>query len=180
MRFKLYLSSAAIAVSLLGPLRDASAGNDKAAWPGSIAGKCYPSLNDYVLSAFPWTKDGEDENIRRITASETADGGEAYVWVIDATPNTNVVRTLFRVGAEQACVVLDAAPSSTMELEISDNVLPSQATSLDTPPPGIPMTRVIYKLDRDGSAYHPYQCERVESAAGIGKKIDCAKIFGSR
>lgn len=180
MRFKLNLFGAAVASSLLGPPLDASAVNDSAGGPGSVAGRCYPSLDDYVLSAFPWTKEGEDENIRRITASEAADGGDAYIWLIDATPTTNVARTLLRVSAAQACVVLVAAPSSTMELDISGNVLPNEATSSDTPPPGLPMTKVVYRLNADGAAYHPHRCERVESPAGSSKKIDCVEIFGSR
>ncbi|WP_146763551.1 hypothetical protein [Xanthomonas oryzae] len=180
MNLKFLLCSTIIGISLLGCAEDASAERDNPAdWPGSITGKCYPSLKDYISSAFPWTKDGDDENIQVTEVSKAKNLENFYTWIIDKTPGTNVTRTLFRVSKTQACAVLNAPMSSSIEFKMANNKLPNEAISIDTPPPGMPMTKIIYKLDSDSEDFHPYRCETITQSSGIAKKIDCLEAFKS-
>ncbi|MCT7329319.1 hypothetical protein [Ralstonia mojiangensis] len=152
-----------------------------AALEGRGVGHCYDSLASYMSETF-----GEgyqdDENIKQEELIQNGSGENvserpSYYWVYDATPGVNITRTLFEKNkGEKLCAILQIPLSSGNDFRIKkDGSLPDVVKSIDSPPPGFPETKIIFKLDKKHHFYRMSECLRVRN--GIEKKANCKKIF---
>lgn len=146
-------------------------------WPGSLAGLCYPSVQAFVASEFPWTLVEEDENIKVQTLPRKSAARE-YVWVSDTTPSVNSSRRLLEIAGEQACVILDVVHASSVDLQIAvDGLLPAQVIAISSPPPGFPATSVTYRWDSTNNRYWPTSCERFTVGTERRTPVECKSAF---
>ncbi|WP_165973880.1 hypothetical protein [Paucimonas lemoignei] len=167
-----YLSGALLL--LLAVSASADTNQNGGIWADSPVGKCYSSLDDYMVNVFgPDYKD--DDNIQIIDATSNSN---QYKWVFDKTPGINITRVMLRLEKSQrACAILFIPYASTVREIRKENStgLPTQFLALDTPPPGFPATEVLYQLDRKTNTYFPQQCTK--RSAGKKEKVNCASIF---
>lgn len=156
------------------PLFGCAAQPDVDAWSTSNLGKCYTTLDDLMSNNF-WEGYEDDENIKKYKLNVTSKSIN-YIWINDTTPKINITNNLISIDKSgKACIILHAPLSSSISLTLDSNgQLPSQATSVNTPPPGFPATKITYQRDDDG-IYHPKSCSRI-----IGSKekpIECKDAF---
>ena len=126
-------------------------------WANSPVGKCYDSLEHYLLTTFgEGYKD--DANIQVANAFEES---EVYKWIRDVTPGVKITRVLFRVENDRrACAVLFVPLASTVrEIRGKDaGILLKAIIATDSPPPGFPESEVVFRLDGKKQIYRVDQC----------------------
>jgi len=141
------------------------------AWANDPTGKCYQSINKYMVETFGSNYDN-DENLKIINATKRGD----YKWVFDATPEINITRILFKVKKNSACVILYAPLSSTIkpnrEIDKFDKK-PQYFISINTPAPSFPTTKILYAKNRQGF-FSPKNCYQIGK---VDKKINCSDAF---
>ena len=148
------------------------------AWDGSPVGKCFNSLDDYLVASFG-PEHSSDENIKVVPVpSPRPEREERFVWVMDTTPNVNITRALFKLESHgRACAVLYAPMSNSVPLQLTaEGRLPPEVVTQDTPPAGLEANRIVYRLDPVGGNYAPAACFRITSA-GTTRSIDCGKAY---
>ncbi|WP_152248989.1 hypothetical protein [Xanthomonas maliensis] len=130
-----------------------------------------------MKSQFPWTTEGEGENIKVVVEDDGGYHMPAYLWVIDTTPETNVTRILFRQEASRACAILYSPHASEIELRLVDHALPETANSMDTPPPGFPITKVTYRLEKASRTFNPEACQTLDTLSARPRSVDCRALL---
>lgn len=147
---------------------------------GEGVGHCYDSLASYMSETFG-EQYQDDENIKQELvqngSGDNVSERPSYYWVYDATPGVNITRTLFEKDKEKRfCAILQIPLSSGNDFRIKkDGSLPDVVKSIDSPPPGFPGTKIVFRLDKKHHFYRMSECLRVRN--GIEKKVNCKKIF---
>lgn len=150
-------------------------------WSESPVGKCYESLDEYLILNFG-TEYKNDENIKIINLASLNFNKKKhikkYFWVMDTTPELNVTRILFKIRKNgEACAILYVPLSSYVSLKLStQGNLPTLVTSKDSPPPGFLTNKIIYKLNIFNGTYAPVNCIKV-NPKGKDIKISCDRAF---
>ena len=152
------------------------------AWYGSPVGRCYESIQEYLIMSFG-SEYQTDDNIKVVEVKPSVPAAthrnhSHLMWVLDTTPGVNVTRTLFRVESSgKSCAVLYAPLSSSISLSASSHgELPVRITTQDSPPAGFEGNRVVYKLDSLSGTYAPMSCLKV-SKAGAQRRVSCSRAF---
>jgi len=160
---------------LLVAIEPAVAGNTGGVWANSPLGKCYGSLEHYLLATFG-ERYKDDENIQVVNAYEES---ETYKWVRDVTPGVNITSVMFRIEDDhRACAILFVPLASTVR-EIrgkGTNILPEKIIATDSPPPGFPESEVVFQLDEKQKMYRPDQCFK-QSPGKKKMKVRCASLY---
>jgi len=144
-------------------------------WANSPLGKCYSSLDQYLISTY-----GPDyKNDENIQTDDVLENSHKYKWVRDITPGINITRVMFELRKDQhACATLFIPFASTVRgigIEKATG-LPAKFLALDSPPPGFPATEILYQFDAKTSTYFPKHCLK-RFLTGKKQKVNCASVF---
>lgn len=147
----------------------------KGIWADSPVGKCYSSLEEYLVNTFG----ANYRNDEGIQVTDAFEGRLQYKWVRDITPRINITRVMFRLEEDRrACAILFIPFASTVT-EIKDRSvteLPIKFHAFDSPAPGFPRTEILYQLDAKAGIYYPKQCVK-HFSTGKKRKFNCMYAF---
>ena len=137
-------------------------------------GQCFRSLSAFLVAAYG-EHHSDDDNVKAFPFGK--DG--RYHWVLDTTAQVNIARTLLRKeGRDKFCVVLQVPLASTVSLTLAEKSgnLPDEVISLDTPPPGFPARKVIYRFSPEERVYRRRDCFLVRDNAAP-RPIPCETLY---
>lgn len=150
-------------------------------WSASPVGKCFNSINEYLILNFG-DNYKNDENIKIINLyslnSIKNKYAKQYAWTMDTTPSVNITRTLFKLKKNgKACAILHVPLSSFVSFELkADGELPTFVTSINSPPPDFSAYKIIYKLNNFNGTYAPNSCLKLSNKRKE-VKIPCNRAF---
>jgi hypothetical protein len=159
----------------------ASADSEGAAWKESPVGKCFSSVEAYLLYIYGEPYMHYEEVVTETVEHPRADKmPSSYVWAMDTTPMRNWSRVLLRVDKKtgRACAILFTPAASFVDFKLKPSgQLPEFARSRDIPGGFFNPTEVVYRLDSRWQYYLPSVCYSISWKNGKRKKVDCNSVY---